>query len=125
MTAIRWQDVVEGCPAPELADPKVSMLAQNYILAHVNGSVDATGFDGESGPKTRMARIALAAHMATLALRRGVVGYQSEQHTGDMGESFAVIPLVALAEFGTTAYGVIYSMMCRGSAHRAGYLVGG
>ena len=121
---ITWQDVISGAPAPELATPQVDLLGQNYILAYVNAALDVSGFDGEAGPKTRMARIYLAAHMATLARRRGIPGFLSEQHAGPVGESFAVLPQFAqFGTFGTTSYGVIYVQIVRGSAHRAGILV--
>ncbi len=123
MAAIKWQDVVEGIPAPELST--IGVLAQDYILAHVNGSgIDVSGYGGETSPKTRLARAYLAAHMATMARRRGIPGFRSEQHAGPVGESFAMPPIpMFLGEFAMTSYGTLFASITRGSAHRAGILV--
>lgn len=79
MSAIIWADVT--AIAPELST--VSDDAQDSILAHVNTALAVDIFGGESAPKTRLARIYLAAHLG------------SASRTGSSGASGAAGPVVS------------------------------
>ena len=72
MAAIAWSDVV--ALAPELAN--TNALTQTDVLNYVNGGggtglsggllLNLTLYDGEAGMRTRLARIYLAAHFASM-----------------------------------------------------------
>lgn len=120
MAAINWTNVTDE--APELATG-TSVNAQNALLLYVNTILAVDGFGGEANQRLFLARVYLAAHMATMLRRRGIAGFTSEKHAGPVGESFGMIQLPMLGEFGMTSYGVLYMTVCRGTAHRAGLLV--
>lgn len=67
MAAIAWADVV-GIAA-EFAT--VSPIAQGFYLGFVNVELNVSMFGGEDAAKTKLARIYLAAHLATLDRLRG------------------------------------------------------
>ena len=62
MAAIVWADV--EAVAPTATD--VDVLAQGFILGYVNITLAVARFDGEEGPTTKLARVYLAAHHATM-----------------------------------------------------------
>jgi hypothetical protein len=87
MASITWTNVLEF--APELSD--VTTNARVDILALVNDLLPVGEWDGESGPKTKMARIYLAAHFGATSLFGGrvVLGETTgawQQH-GDLGST--------------------------------------
>lgn len=119
MSAIVWSDVI--AEAGEL-NGKMSDAAQVGILAYVNNNLNAAGYDGENGPQTKLARIYLAAHMATLSLRRGFAGSAQSMSAGPLSISYAQFANLR-SPFDTTSYGVLLRGLTAGSAHRAGLLV--
>ena len=90
--------------AAELATAPLAL--QTATLAHVNARcpADVWGDEADTG------RAYLAAHLATVALRRGAGGFVSEQHAGPVGQSFALLPGLA-GVFGTTTYGQTYELL--------------
>lgn len=121
MASISWNDVVEGAPSPELAT--FAPGAQIVLLDFVNTKLVVTGFDGEDGVKTRLARIYLAAHMATMLKRKGAAGARSSQSAGGVSESFSIPNMPWLGLYAQTSYGQLYAMIAGSSAHRAGLLL--
>lgn len=122
MAAITWTDVTDE--APELA-VGITVNAQTALLDYVNTKLVVSGYDGESGRKSFLARVYLAAHMATLIKRRGLAGTKTSQSAGPVAESFAPIQLPRLGTYATTSYGLLFETVSTSSAHRAGLLLGG
>jgi hypothetical protein len=98
MAAIVWTDVTAA--APQLTT--VSATTQADILAFVNAALNLVVFDGESGPRTRLARINLAAHFAELE-RLGAGGPVIAESDGRLSRQYAMPP--SRSEFLTTSYG--------------------
>lgn len=90
--------------ASELSTAPVAL--QTALLATVNRRcpADVWGDDADTG------RAYLAAHLATLARRKGVGGAVTEQHSGPTGQSFQVIAGL----FSTTSYGQIFETLLEG-----------
>lgn len=122
MAAIVWADVTGF--AGELATG-VSAGAQTLIIDYVNTTLKVCGFGAEDSPKVKLARILLAAHMATLTKRRGnAVGARTSQSSGGVSESFATLNLPDWAAmYAATSYGGLYAQLLSGSAFRAGLLL--
>lgn len=119
MAAILWTDVVGE--AGELSTTPA--LAQTAILMLVNTTgVSTANFGGEDAIKTRMARIMLAAHMATMLRRRGVAGGISSQSEGGVSQSYYV-GLANPRALDLTGYGQIFRLLCSGTPARAGALL--
>lgn len=121
MAAIDWTTVVEEAPASELAT--FAPGAQFIVLEYVNTKLVVSGFDGEDGVKTRLARIYLAAHMATMLKRKGIAGARSAQSAGGVSESFSIPTMPWLGIYAQTSYGQLFAMIAGSSAHRAGLLL--
>lgn len=120
MSQITWTDVTDE--AAELANG-VSFNTQTVLLDYVNTKIRTDGLDGEAGRKTFLARVYLAAHMATLLKRRGIAGTVTSQSAGPVSESLSLLTLPWLGVYSTTSYGVLYAMIVQSSAHRAGALL--
>lgn len=119
MAAILWTDVSE-CFA-ELATAPLAM--QMLALVTVNGGgLAADNFDGEAGTMTRTARIFLAAHIATLAMRRGQAGAISSQSEGGVSQSYG-LSLANPRVLDLTSYGNLFRQLVMGTGARAGLLV--
>ena len=105
MASIIWADVT--ALAPELTAP--SEAARVYLLAHVNAELDPAMFDGEDGPTLRLARIWLAAHLATVGALStgGAAGPVMSESVGGMSISYGASSSTDAA-LGTTAYGRLY-----------------
>lgn len=106
MAAITWSDV--SLLAPELST--VAAGAQTLILAYVNDvhDVDAIDGDGEDGYRTKLARIYLAAHLATkIGTGAGGAGAVTSESVGGLSRSYAVAASSG-AELETTGYGTAY-----------------
>lgn len=127
MAAIVWADVTGMFPSDGVL-AAIPVAAQTNILAHVNGELSANFFGGESAPKTKLARIYLAAHMAV---------------TGGAGSAITVGPLVSeklgpleqtfsdkyppnmnfsgpVGIHGSTTYGRLFDELVRTSPYRVG-----
>jgi hypothetical protein len=106
MAAITWADVV--AVAPELA--LIDVIAQDFFLDYVNSQFDVSLLDGEDGPRTRLARIFLAAHLATLS-RRGRTsssGPVIEEALGPQSRKYADITEHYDSLLASTPYGLMY-----------------
>lgn len=124
MSGITWNNVTDAFPELNTATlaGKIPAMAQSVILTNVNGPGLAAGnFDGETGSMTRDARILLAAHMATLILRRGA-GLIASQSEGGAAQSY-IYPWMNPRMLHLTSYGQILVQMITGTAARAGALV--
>lgn len=124
MAAIQWTDVTDAWPDIAVATTggKIPTAAQTIYLTLVNGPMLNVGvFDGEAGQMTRDARILLAAHLATLGLRRGA-GLIASQSEGGASQSY-IYPWTSPRMLQLTSYGQMFSMMAMGTAARAGDLV--
>lgn len=113
MAAITWADVV--ALAPELAtlnaDPAQDLVAKAAILAFVNEALNIDRLGGEDAPRTRLARIYLAAHMGTIQKRGGaaIAGPMTSSSRGGISASYADHGQSSTAgEYGTTSYGQLY-----------------
>lgn len=116
MAAIDWAAVVSI--ASELAD--VGVPAQDLYLAMANTFINVSMFDGEDGPKTKLARIYIAAHLATLDRMRGsaAAGPVISESRGGLSRSYANTTQMSVASglFGQTTYGQNYATLVRTSA---------
>jgi Protein of unknown function (DUF4054) len=119
MAAIIWSDI--SLIAAELSDTPGA--AQTILLAHVNGSgINVANFGGEDTIKTRLARIYLAAHLATMFKRAGTGGGIASQSEGGVSQSYynAWANPTLLT---TTSYGQMFKLLLLGTPARAGMLV--
>ena len=121
-TPITWVDVT--AIAPELAGSALTTAAQDAILAFVNEAFvtgDATMGEGQ----LRLARINLAAHVATLEKRRGsgAAGPMIAESMGQVSRTYANIVQQRL--FTGTSYGQVLDMLLRTSLARLPSVIGG
>lgn len=110
MAKITWLDVT-GI-APELCNN----AASDAFLAVANKAVDVDMYDGEDGAITRLVRIVLAAHLATIASpeHNGPVTAES---AGGLSRSYAA-PMSDDAGLSASSYGRTYRMLLRSSLAR-------
>lgn len=121
---IAWTDVTGAWPEINVATlgGKIPLGAQTVYLTWVNGpGINTANFDGEDGQFTKDARILLAAHMATLGLRRGA-GLIASQSEGGASQSY-IYPWANPRMLHLTSYGQMLTQMIMGTAARAGALV--
>lgn len=126
MAAISWDDVYEVASelgkAPNGPVPAGAVL---MILAVVNGDgLDANNFGGEGDNKTFAARVFLAAHMATMILRKGVGGMISHQSEGGASQGY-LLHIRNPSVLDSTSYGQMLRALAGGTPARAGFLAGG
>lgn len=118
MASITWTDVTNM--APELST--VSAGLQAMILDYANGNVNTDNFDGEEGEQTKLARVALAAHFATLITmsNSGQAGPITMEKGGDNQVMYGNLFGSPLAgqDFGSTGYGVLFVTLARASKGR-------
>lgn len=118
MAAIGWADVT-GI-ASELSS--VSASAQTLYLEVANTFLNVSMFDGEDGPRTKLARIYIAAHFATLDGMRGVgvAGPVISESRGGLSRSYANLFMTGTGPglFGMSAYGQNYEALVRTSKAR-------
>lgn len=118
MAAITWTDVM--ALAPELSS--VSTDGRTYILAHVNTALNLAEFDGEDGPKTRLARIYLAAHFGAISLAgaTGASGPVTSESAGGLSRSYGTTTSTSSGSgIERTGYGQLYLQLVRTSPARA------
>lgn len=118
MAAILWTDVLNL--APELST--VATGAQNIVLAWVNGSgLDVNSFDGEDGTTTQLARIYLAAHLAS-SVGHGASGVSggpvTSESMGGMSRSYSVPSMPMKSAYSSTVYGRMYETLVDNSLAR-------
>lgn len=118
MAAITWDNVTDH--APELST--VDSDAQDDILAYVNTVLAVVKFGGEDSPRTKLARIYLAAHFASLASLggSGSSGPVIEEEVGDIRRRYAEIggSSETGADFNRTTYGQSFLAIVRASSAR-------
>lgn len=83
------------------------------ILAVVNTQLDVTMFDGESGPITKLARCALAAHYGALGYM-GSGGQVVAESEGGLSRAYA---MPAVGDLYSTSYGKLYRSLISSKAH--------
>lgn len=118
MSPITWADVT-GMFAADAALAALPVAAQDDILAWVNEQLNVTLFGGEDAPKTKLARIHLAAHMATMGRRGGAAGPVTSSSAGGLSRSFSTPPTGT--DYDSTSYGSIYKMLLGTTTARAGF----
>lgn len=122
MAAITWADVT--AIAPELTD--ASEAVRVLVLAYVNDSVNAAALDGEEGSKTKMARVHLAAHVATVMRRsnKGQAGDVQSEALGPQSRSYGAQETeLGPEDLGATGYGRTYRMVVRWSSARGPHVL--
>lgn len=118
MAAILWSDVT-GMFSTDVALAALTVAAQDAILAWVNEQLNVDLFGGEDAPKTRLARIHLAAHMATMGRRGGAAGPVTSSSAGGLSRSFATPPISA--NYDATSYGSVFKMLLGTTPARVGF----
>src|SRR5262245_46170114 len=120
MAAITWEDVVAH--APELRP--VHSRAQLHYIALVTDvtNLRADLLGGEGTTKRTLARVYLAAHLATMDRRRGIGGAVTATSLGDASRNFAM-PTGWRLELEQTSYGLNFLALARTTAARAGLLI--
>jgi hypothetical protein len=119
VAAITW-DMVTAF-APELAT--FASGAQDVLLAYVNDALNVNLLDGEDGSKTKLARIYLAAHVATMSKRGGgAAGPVVSSSAGGLSRSFAVIATGGNSSYGATTYGSLYLDLMATTTSRLGFV---
>lgn len=113
MASIAWSDVTVS--APELS--AYPLAGQADVLAFVNVELDVSLFDGEDSPRLKMARVYLAAHLATMASRgSGGAGPVTMEQAGGLMRQYANLTIRTSLE--STGYGNLYLMILRTSRAR-------
>lgn len=125
MSYIIWNDVTGH--APETVDTPTG--AQTDILAYVNTALNLGYFGGENSPMTKLARIYLASHFATLlpplsGIGGAASGPVTSEALGDMSRSYAVSAssVFSASLYGSTIYGRLFAMLLRQSSARVGFV---
>lgn len=121
MAPITWNDVLAH--APELTS--VSNAARTDLLDYVNRDIDPELFDGETGPKTKLARIYLAAHLGAGVAASGgstSVGSITAETAGGLSRSYGQPASLSVASLGSTSYGQAYLQILRSSAARVPFV---
>lgn len=117
MASIAWADVEDH--APELST--IDSDAQTTILAYVNATttIEPSLFDGETSARLKLARIFLAAHVATTTPMgsSGAAGPVTAESAGRISRSYASVSTTA--GLATTAYGVAFDEILQSSGARA------
>ena len=112
MASIVWADVTAhpGTPSEFSA---VSPQAQADILALVNRALPPAEWGEEDHPRLRLGRIFLAAHYASLELRRstGPAGPVVSESAGGLSRSYAQ-PGGLHVFYGATPYGLAFQALC-------------
>lgn len=125
MAAILWSDVT--AIAAELAS--ASPLKQSIILDYVNNELDPLAFGtdattGEASNRMKMARIYMAAHLASLGPHTAILTQEKE---GDLEQMYTLppIPMGDDPFWERTAYGAAYQSLIKRSHARLPFVIGG
>lgn len=114
MAAITWSQVV--LLAPELET--LPSGTQDLILDYVNQTLPVGPWGGEDGPKIKLGRIYLAAHMGSLtASGTGGLGQITEVAEGDVITRFAEAAKNA-SSLDQTSYGQEFKRLGRTTSSR-------
>jgi hypothetical protein len=119
VAVITWTDVIAH--AAELSG--VNSRAQEDFLGLANASVNVALLDGETGYKTKLARVYLAAHLATMDKRKGAAGSVVSQTAGPLSRTYAMQQWLTPSELSLTSYGSNYLTIIRHSGVRSGFVL--
>jgi hypothetical protein len=115
---IAWTEVTSAFP--ELGS--VTSDYGEFVITYINSSaLDVSNFGGEDAPKTRLARMYLAAHFAATVLRGIAPGPLTGEREGDISRSYGV-PRMDWQELQLTAYGQAYCALIQSTPARAGFV---
>jgi hypothetical protein len=117
MASIVWADVTNHAPALTT----IPVAVQTDILAHVNVALRVDDFGGEDHPKTKLARIFLAAHYGTSYTQAstGQTGPVTSESAGGLSRSYGqMFSSNSPEDFASTVYGQLYTSLVRTSAAR-------
>lgn len=114
--AITWLDVMQLPGAAGDGLGSVPVGGQTLILACVSSTLhcDPGAFDGESGPITKLARCALAAHMATMG-KLGAGGALRAESDGKLSRAYQVD--TSRGGLSMTSYGQLYLSLITPANH--------
>lgn len=122
MASIIWEDV--SGVAPELGGTRLSFIAQDMILQLANTYLAVDNWGGEASPKLKMGRAYVAAHFATMQLRRGIPGAIASSSAGELARSYATPMLNTNSTFQLTGYGILFIQLAKTTPARAGFSLG-
>lgn len=116
MSAITWADVTAVVSTLAAVDPQ----QQADLLAMANTRVNVDAFDGEDGIDTRLARIYLVAHFASLpgAGSTAPAGPLVGQTRGKLSQQFQGLPMSGANEWLLTQWGRRYWQLLNSSRAR-------
>lgn len=114
MAAIIWTDVV--AVAPELEE--LDEAATTMILDHVNTVLNTRAFGGEESPRLKLARVYLAAHMASGLGVAGGGGEVTSESMGGLSRSYVDGSSALGGDISETGYGRQYLMIVNQSIGR-------
>lgn len=118
MAAIAWTDVTDI--AAQLS--AVGDAAQATILAFVNQTLNVRLLGGEDGPRLKLARSYLAAHMGEVIRRRDQqAGPVASKSISASSMSVSYASMTADDVLSSTSYGQLYKLVLRGSGARIGF----
>lgn len=123
MADLVWSDVSDVIDRPPGLVPMASVpeLVQNAILAYVNDALSANYFGGEESITYKLARVYLAAHIATVTETNAVpAGPLTGEIEGGLQRTYAVIQNLTNNVHGSTSYGRLYDDLVRSSPGRGG-----
>ena len=123
MSAIVWTDVTAHAPGDARLASYTNTRGQTDILDFVNDTTNVTLLDTETGSKTRLARSSVAAHLATMELRRGAAGMLSQQGVGPLTKGYMFVQGMTRSELSLTSYGCNYLAIIKRSAARGGMVL--
>lgn len=119
MADITWTHVTDH--TPDLST--VAAAVQTDILAYVNAELKVSELDGETGPKTKLARVYLASHFATAGINAASAdGPITAEKLGDESRSYGTFDMGGSA-LATTGFGMQYLMLVRSSVARVPLIV--
>jgi hypothetical protein len=118
-TPIAWADVT----AVDAALSAVPVAAQSMYLAEANALAPAS-FDGDDGPKFKLARVYLAAHRGRRQLDvagGGAAGPVASESLGGMSVTYAApVATETDSDLAMSVWGQAYARLCRNSIGRIG-----
>lgn len=115
--SIAWTEVI--ALAPELG--AVSVYTGEFIISYVNSALNVANFGGEASPKTRLARLYLAAHLGATSLRGIAGGPITSESMGGLARSYGSLRQ-DWSELHLTAYGQTYCALVATTPARAGFV---
>ena len=108
--AITWDNVVRIAPELDSAvDARVTTEMQDEILADVLNELSETALATQYDKACKY----LCAHLATLALRRGVAGGISSESVGAVSRAYALSVAAGQEQLSSTVYGVEFERTIR------------